>query len=76
MHLGYHELRNMLQKFREDREKRKTMAPPPSASGPTAASGGGFRDSRDRDRGGDRGYDRHRYEYVFAFLPFLPENPY
>jgi hypothetical protein len=27
MHLGYHELRNMLAKFREEREQRK-MAPP------------------------------------------------
>lgn len=79
MHLGYHELRNMLQKFREEREKRK-MAPPP-ASAPSGAPGGGparsgsergadYRSSRgddyrDRDRGG---YDRHgsssRYEYV------------
>jgi len=42
MHLGYHELRNMLVKFKEEREKRK-MAPPssaPSATSAGAASGG------------------------------------
>ncbi|THG95857.1 hypothetical protein EW026_g5867 [Hermanssonia centrifuga] len=37
MHLGYHELRNMLGKFKEEREKRK-MAPPSSA--PSAAPAG------------------------------------
>ena len=77
MHLGYHELRNMLSKFREEREKRK-MAPPPSAptgapgapAGAQARSGGAdYRSSRDefrdRDRERDRGYERHsssRYE--------------
>jgi hypothetical protein len=75
MHLGYHELRNMLSKFREEREKRK-MAPP---AVPTAASsgapngtpgavrsgsdrGGDYRSSRGddyRDRDRDRGYERH-----------------
>lgn len=74
MHLGYHELRNMLSKFREDREKRK-MAPPSSAGAPGGAGGGtarageragdhrSSRDERDRER--DRGYERHsssRYE--------------
>jgi len=72
MHLGYHELRNMLAKFREEREKRKA-APPSSApasgvNGPPGAasgrSGGDYRASRGgdeyRDRDRDRGYgDRH-----------------
>ncbi|KAK0450981.1 hypothetical protein EV421DRAFT_1888740 [Armillaria borealis] len=72
MHLGYHELRNMLAKFREEREKRKA-APPSSApasgvNGPSGAasgrSGGDYRASRGgdeyRDRDRDRGYgDRH-----------------
>jgi hypothetical protein len=73
MHLGYHELRNMLTKFREEREKRKTAPPPVTASGPSAASSptvarsgerGEYRssrDNRDRDRDRERGYDR-RYE--------------
>jgi len=72
MHLGYHELRNMLMKFREDREKRKAQAAPPA---PVPSSGGsvGGRGSehrpprddhrdreRDRDRDRDRGYsERH-----------------
>jgi hypothetical protein len=84
MHLGYHELRNMLSKFREEREKRK-LAPPPSApAGPPGAPPGppvrgaaapDYRSSRDdyrdRDRDRDRGYERHsssRYEYVFSVL--------
>ncbi|KAK0240028.1 hypothetical protein EDD85DRAFT_903764 [Armillaria nabsnona] len=72
MHLGYHELRNMLAKFREEREKRKA-APPSSApasgvNGPSGAAsgrtGGDYRASRGgdeyRDRDRDRGYgDRH-----------------
>jgi len=61
MHLGYHELRNMLGKFREEREKRK-MAPA-SSSGPSSGAGkgsGDHRSSRD-DRERERGYDR-RYE--------------
>ncbi|KAF8503306.1 LUC7-domain-containing protein [Russula emetica] len=74
MHLGYHELRNMLTKFREDREKRKAQAVPPA---PVPSVGGGgsvggrgsehrpsrddHRDKeRDRDRDRDRGYsERH-----------------
>ncbi|KAK1222683.1 splicing factor [Marasmius sp. AFHP31] len=74
MHLGYHELRNMLAKFKEDREKRKTggsagssgnaagssnNAAPPTPGG---RSGGDYRsrdEYRDRDRERDRGYDRH-----------------
>lgn len=76
MHLGYHELRNMLSKFKEERERRR-MAPPSSTpSGPPGAgalsaarSGSEHRssrgdDARDRDRA-DRGYERHsssRYE--------------
>ncbi|KAF8911981.1 putative U1 snRNP protein [Gymnopilus junonius] len=76
MHLGYHELRNMLNKFKEEREKRK-MAPPstlPSGGGTTPGagpprSGGDYRSSRGgddyRERGDrDRSYDRpsSRYE--------------
>ncbi len=83
MHLGYHELRNMLGKFKEEREKRK-MAPPSSA--PSAAPAGtgsgsatpsgtngrsGDRDYRSRDEFRDRGgYERHgssRYESVTYF---------
>jgi len=64
MHLGYHELRNMLTKFREEREKRKTQAAPPPApsSGGSTGRGGDHRSSRDdhRDRDRDRGYsERH-----------------
>lgn len=74
MHLGYHELRNMLTKFREEREKRK-MAPPistPAALGVTGTAAAGtparsgergidFRSSRGGEeyRDRDRGYDRH-----------------
>ncbi|KAG8217866.1 hypothetical protein J3R82DRAFT_6032 [Butyriboletus roseoflavus] len=77
MHLGYHELRNMLSKFREDREKRK-MGPPSSAA-PSGGPGSGSartgserggehrasRDDRDRERERERPYERHsssRYE--------------
>jgi hypothetical protein len=72
MHLGYHELRNMLSKFKEEREKRK-MAPPSSVpSGAVPSSGpprsGDYRPSRGgdeyRDRGDrDRGYDRPSSRY-------------
>lgn len=74
MHLGYYELRNMLSKFREEREKRKTAPlssnPAPAGALPTGTPsrtgerGGDYRSSRggeeyrDRERG-DRGYDRH-----------------
>ena len=66
MHLGYHELRNMLAKFKEEREKRKTT----SSGTPGAGNGGGpprDRDYKSRDdyRERDRGYERHgssRYE--------------
>ncbi|KAG2078183.1 putative U1 snRNP protein [Suillus decipiens] len=70
MHLGYHELRNMLSKFREEREKRKM--PPPSSAPPSGAiggtgkpggdRGGDHRSSRD-DRERERGYDRHASRY-------------
>lgn len=70
MHLGYHELRNMLGKFREEREKRKM--PPPSSAPPSGAAGGAgklggdrggdHRSSRD-DRERERGYDRHASRY-------------
>ncbi|THH13946.1 hypothetical protein EW146_g6345 [Bondarzewia mesenterica] len=72
MHLGYHELRNMLLKFKEDREKRKSQPAPSAPSGGPPGGGpprGGERSSRDdfrdRDRDGDRerGYDRHSSRY-------------
>ncbi|KAL4067912.1 hypothetical protein V8B97DRAFT_1939834 [Scleroderma yunnanense] len=69
MHLGYHELRNMLAKFREEREKRKVATPvtgPPSGGAvggparPGSERAGDHRSSRDdRDRDRDRGYERH-----------------
>ena len=76
MHLGYHELRNMLAKFKEEREKRKNAAPagPPGAANGGQPPRGGDRDYRSRDetRERDRGYERHgssRYEFVL--LPFF-----
>lgn len=78
MHLGYHELRNMLSKFKEERDKRK-MGPPSTvpSTAPAGAGGGipapggppprgGERDFRDRDRG----YDRHSARYEYVDLPF------
>ncbi|KAJ3725800.1 putative U1 snRNP protein [Lentinula raphanica] len=68
MHLGYHELRNMLAKFREEREKRKSASAssaPSSGAVPAAPSGRpDHRSSRDeyRDRDRDR-YDRHSSRY-------------
>lgn len=71
MHLGYHELRNMLSKFREEREKRK-MAPVsstpavPGATGAVAPSGTPSRSGGDRggdyraSRGGEEYRDRER----------------
>jgi len=74
MHLGYHELRNMLSKFKEEREKRKNAPPPPSGPLPPVAPGmappsftpskSGDRPPRDdfRDRDRDRDHrDRDRY---------------
>ncbi|KAG1754627.1 hypothetical protein EDB19DRAFT_1667415 [Suillus lakei] len=70
MHLGYHELRNMLGKFREEREKRKM--PPPSSAPPSGAAGGAGKPGGDRggdhrssrdDRERERGYDRHASRY-------------
>ncbi|KAI0273309.1 hypothetical protein BC834DRAFT_965864 [Gloeopeniophorella convolvens] len=75
MHLGYHELRNMLTKFREDREKRKAQGGPPAppsgggGGGSVGGRGGEHRsgrdDHRDREpRERDRGYpDRHSSRY-------------
>lgn len=54
MHLGYHELRNLLNKFREERDKRKT------AGGAVGGGGAGGRGG-DRERERDRGYERHTY---------------
>ena len=81
MHLGYHELRNMLSQFRTDREARKNAPAPipggvnstplPPAGGASSARptdrdrdrdrGGGYRLTRERDQGRDRGYDRDRF---------------
>jgi len=65
MHLGYHELRNMLDKFKEEREKQRMAPPsatpsagPPANGGPLGRFGsdrdfrGSREDFRDRDRGG------------------------
>ena len=73
MHLGYHELRNMLSKFKEEREKRKAAPPAPGGPPAGAAPPGGppprggerdYRSSRDDYKDRDRGYERHgsRYE--------------
>ncbi|KAF7304977.1 hypothetical protein MKEN_01212400 [Mycena kentingensis (nom. inval.)] len=66
MHLGYHELRNMLQAFKAEREKAKASAPPASAAPASSNSTGRERGSEyRRDEHRDRGYDRHsssRYE--------------
>ncbi|KAL0577941.1 splicing factor [Marasmius crinis-equi] len=73
MHLGYHELRNMLAKFKEDREKRKggagsssnaagtgsSSAAPPTPGGRSGSDYRSRDEYRDRDRERDRGYDRH-----------------
>ncbi|KAG6833697.1 hypothetical protein H0H87_002894 [Tephrocybe sp. NHM501043] len=55
MHLGYHELRNMLSKFREEREKRK-MAPPSTTPAP-GVTGGSTSTGTPSRGGGDRGGD-------------------
>jgi len=71
MHLGYHELRNMLQKFKEEREKAKNGPPQAMSSGPDGAGGGppgrygsdrDHRSSRDDYRERDRGYHSSRYD--------------
>lgn len=73
MHLGYHELRNMLTKFREERDKRKAAGAGAgvvvgSAAAGAAGTRGEYRGGRGeeyRDRERDRGYERHsssRYE--------------
>jgi len=63
MHLGYFELRNMVQKFQEERDKRRG-GPPPSAAPlgarPNDRGGGGdYRKDEYRDRGYDRDRPRH-----------------
>ncbi|KAJ7047012.1 small nuclear ribonucleoprotein [Mycena alexandri] len=66
MHLGYHELRNMLSKFREERDKAKNA--PPSSAPPAAAAVAGSSSSSSgapRERAGDyrpsrSGEDRDR----------------
>lgn len=66
MHLGYHELRKMLDKFKEDAEKRR-MAPPTLTSGSAAGGRPGDRDRdrdhRPRDDFRDRDRDRHSSRY-------------
>jgi len=72
MHLGYHELRNMLQKFKEEREKAKNAPPPQGMSSGSDGPGGGppgrygpdrdHRSSRDDYRERDRGYHGSRYD--------------
>ena len=65
MHLGYHELRNLLQKFKEEREKRRAAGAPAASGGPPGSGarpgdrGGDYRKDEYRDR--DRGYDRDRH---------------
>ncbi|KAF8526182.1 small nuclear ribonucleoprotein [Hysterangium stoloniferum] len=65
MHLGYHELRNMLQQFRAEREARKNAPPPHSGVSivsmpPPGAASGPRPSDRDRDRGGDYRSSRDR----------------
>jgi hypothetical protein len=70
MHLGYHELRNMLKTFREEREKKKQGGVAGGGGAATGASrehrasrGDEYRERERSDR--DRGHDRHsssRYE--------------
>jgi hypothetical protein len=70
MHLGYHELRNMLKTFREEREKKKQGGVSGAGGAPTGTSrdhrssrGDEYRERDRSDR--DRGHDRHssaRYE--------------
>jgi hypothetical protein len=76
MHLGYHELRNMLAKFREEREQRKMMAP--SAAAPSSApqvtprpAERDHRSSRDDYRERDRGYERHSSRYELVLIRFI-----
>lgn len=86
MHLGYHELRNLLQKFKEERDARKASGPPPSSatSGLPPSSGArpgerDYRSSRDdyRDRDRDRGYDREKYSSRYEYVSFLfVSNPF
>ena len=66
MHLGYHELRNMLQKFKEEREQRK-LAPPPSSSQEAQSqpppAGGSLRSrigDKEPPRSGPRGSQGYR----------------
>ncbi|KAM6500388.1 small nuclear ribonucleoprotein [Amanita muscaria] len=55
MHLGYHELRNLLNKFREERDKRKTAGG--AVGGGVGAGGRGGERERERDRGYERRYE-------------------
>lgn len=66
----------MLQKFKEEREKRKQAAPVSTATSgvappSTRPNDRDYRPSKDdhRDRDRDRGYERHsRHEYVSEIL--------
>ena len=55
MHLGYHELRNMLKTFREEREKRKKDGSSAAPVGPPRSDYRPRDEYRDRDRGYERG---------------------
>lgn len=57
MHLGYHELRNMLSKFREEREKRKIATVSSSTPAPIGATGATALSGTPSRSGGDRGGD-------------------
>ncbi|KAI0032223.1 putative U1 snRNP protein [Vararia minispora EC-137] len=65
MHLGYHELRNMIVKFREEREKKKGMGIEPAGGMGGGGGGGAPREHRrgdeHRDRDRDRGHERDRH---------------
>lgn len=62
----------MLQKFREEREKRRQQGAPPNGQPPA-----GHRSARDdyRDRDRDRGYEREkRFEYVIPSSPVFGDD--
>jgi hypothetical protein len=62
MHLGYHELRTMIDKLKQERNQQRDTAPASAPSMDTTPGGGpprgDHRSSRDDYRDRDRGYDR------------------
>lgn len=61
MHLGYHELRRMLQQFKEEREKRRNAPPPPAITGAQRdALGASGIPSGPGGRGGGPGRDDYK----------------